>query len=50
MDLLREEVGTERKEELTSIRLKSKAFIDRGPKKTIIGSLKIRATNHRTKP
>jgi len=33
MDLLREEVGTGRKKELTSTRLKSKASIDRGPKK-----------------
>ena len=33
IDLLREEVGTRRKEELTSTGLKSKAFIDRGPKK-----------------
>jgi len=33
MDLLREEVGTGRKKELTSTELKSKAFIDRGPKK-----------------
>lgn len=32
-DLLREEVGTGRKEELTSTRLKSKAPIDRRPKK-----------------
>jgi len=32
-DLLRKEAGTGRKEELISTRLKSKAFIDRGPKK-----------------
>ena len=32
-DLLREEAGTRRKEELTSTGLKSKAPIDKGPKK-----------------
>jgi len=32
-DLLKEEAGTGRKEKLTSTRLKSKAFIDRGLKK-----------------
>jgi len=40
MDPLREEVGTRRKEELISIRLKSKAFIDRGPKKNNNGKPK----------
>jgi len=39
-DPLREEVGTGRKEELTSTRLKSKALIDRGPKKNNNGKLK----------
>jgi len=33
MDLLRKKAGTGRKEELTSTRLKSKAFINKGPKK-----------------
>ena len=32
IDPLRDKVGTGRKEELTSTRLKSKAFIDRGHK------------------
>ena len=39
-DLLREEVGTGRKEELISTRLKSKAPIDRGPKKNNNGKPK----------
>ena len=33
INLLKEEAGTRRKEELTSTGLKSKAPIDRGPKK-----------------
>jgi len=40
MDLLREEAGTRKKEELTSTRLKSKAPIDRGPKKNNNGKPK----------
>ena len=39
-DLLRDEVGTRRKEELTSTGLKSKAFIDRGHKKNNNGKPK----------
>ena len=40
IDLLREEAGTRRKEELTSTGLKSKAPIDRGPKKNNNGKSK----------
>ena len=40
IDLLREEAGTGRKEEPTSTRLKSKAPIDRGPKKNNNGKPK----------